>query len=47
MLDSSSVPLIGKAVDRLQSVGIRLLGIVVNGGTTAAPSRRYASPLPI
>jgi len=47
MLDMSSVPLVSKAVDRLQSVGIRLLGSVVNGGTTAAPSRRYASPLPV
>ena len=47
MLEVSSVTLVNKAVDRLQSVGVRLLGTVVNGGASAAPSRRYASPLPV
>jgi capsular exopolysaccharide synthesis family protein len=46
MRDVSRVPLVGKAVDRLRSVGIRVLGTVVNGVSETTPHRQYASPLP-
>jgi len=46
MLDVSRVPQVASAVDRLRSVGGRLLGVVVNGGAPAAPQRRYATPVP-
>jgi capsular exopolysaccharide synthesis family protein len=46
MRDVSRVPLITNAVDRLRSVGIRVLGTVVNGVSNTAPRRMYASPMP-
>ena len=46
MRDVSRVPLVIAAVDRLRSVGVRVLGAVVNGVSDAAPRRLYASPLP-
>lgn len=46
MRDVSRVPLVTKAVDRLRSVGVRVLGAVVNGCSDGAPRRLYASPLP-
>ena len=46
MRDVSRVPLVTKAVDRLRSVGVRVLGTVINGVTDDGPRRRYASPLP-
>ena len=36
-----------QAVDRLRSVGIRVLGTVVNGVADSAPRRLYASPAPV
>ena len=46
MRDVSRLPLVSSAVDRLRSVGVRVLGTVVNGVSDAAPRRLYASPLP-
>jgi capsular exopolysaccharide synthesis family protein len=46
MRDVSRLPLVTKAVDRLRSVGIRVLGTVVNGLAETATHRQYASPLP-
>ena len=46
MRDVSRLPLVNKAVERLRSVGIRVLGTVVNGLTETAAHRQYASPLP-
>lgn len=46
MIDVSSVTLVNKAVERLQTVGVRLMGAVVNGGAANSPSRRYSSALP-
>jgi len=46
MRDVSRMPLVMKAVDRLRSVGIRVLGTVVNGLAETAAHRQYASPLP-
>lgn len=46
MIDVSSVTLVNKAVERLQTVGVRLMGAVVNGGGANSPSRRYSSALP-
>jgi len=43
MRDVSRVPLVTKAVERLRSVGIRVLGTVINGVTDEGPRRRYAS----
>ncbi|MFM9058732.1 MAG: polysaccharide biosynthesis tyrosine autokinase [Planctomycetaceae bacterium] len=43
MRDVSRVPLVTKAVDRLRSVGIRVLGTVINGVSDDGPRRRYAS----
>jgi len=46
MRDVSRVPLVTKAVDRLRSVGVRVLGTVINGVTDDGPRRRYATPVP-
>ncbi len=46
MRDVSRVPLVNSAVERLRSVGIRVLGTVVNGVVAAAPRRLYSSPIP-
>ena len=46
MRDVSRVPLVTKAVDRLRSVGVRVLGTVINGVTDDGPRRRYAAPVP-
>jgi polysaccharide biosynthesis transport protein len=46
MRDVSRVPLVTSAVDRLRSVGIRVLGTVVNGVSNSQPRRLYASPMP-
>ena len=46
MRDVSRLPLVTKAVDRLQSVGIRVIGTVVNGVTDTSPRQLYASPIP-
>ena len=45
MRDVSRVPLVTKAVDKLRSVGIRVLGTVINGVSDDRPRRRYASPV--
>ena len=47
MIDVSSVKLVNMAVERLQTVGVRLMGAVVNGGRTNSQSRRYSSGLPV
>ena len=47
MRDVSRVPQVNSAVDRLRSVGIRVLGTVVNGVSDSAPRRLYASPAPV
>jgi capsular exopolysaccharide synthesis family protein len=46
MVDVSRVPQVSHAVDRLRSVGVRLLGVVVNGGGEPAARRGYAAALP-
>ncbi|MEI6239291.1 MAG: AAA family ATPase [Planctomycetia bacterium] len=46
MRDSSRVPLINATIDRLRSVGVRVLGLVVNGCADSRPRRLYESPLP-
>lgn len=46
MRDVSRVPLINAAIERLRSVGVRVIGTVVNGVADEAPRRLYASPLP-
>lgn len=46
MRDTSRVPLINAAIDRLRSVGVRVLGIVMNGYSDSRPRRLYESPLP-
>jgi Mrp family chromosome partitioning ATPase len=46
MRDVSRVPQVNSAVDRLRSVGIRVLGTVVNGVSDSSPRRLYASPAP-
>ena len=43
MRDVSRVPMVNAAVDRLRSVGVRVLGTVVNGVTDAAPRRLYSA----
>jgi capsular exopolysaccharide synthesis family protein len=44
--DSSSVPAISAAIERLRAVGIRVVGTVINGMKESGPRRLYASPLP-
>lgn len=44
MRDVSRMPQVTSAVDRLRSVGVRVLGAVVNGVNDSAPRRLYASP---
>ena len=46
MLDVSRVPQVRAAVERLRSVGGRLLGVVVHGGAAAPSRRRTALPVP-
>ena len=46
MRDVSRLPLVTKAVDRLRSVGIRVIGTVVNGVTDTSPRQLYASQVP-
>ena len=43
MRDVSSIPQVTTAIDRLRSVGIRVLGTVVNGVADSGPRRRYAA----
>jgi receptor protein-tyrosine kinase len=45
MLDVTRVPQLAAAVDRLRSVGARLLGVVVHGVAVAPVRRRSALPL--
>ena len=45
MRDTSRLPLVAKAVDRLRSVGIRVLGTVVNGVSDTNARQLYASPV--
>jgi len=45
MRDTSRMPQLDKAVTRLRSVGIRVIGTVVNGVSDAAPRQLYASPV--
>jgi polysaccharide biosynthesis transport protein len=44
--DVSRVPNVTAAIDRLRSVGVRVLGTVVNGVVDSRPRRLYLSPLP-
>ena len=46
MRDVSRMPQVTSAVDRLRSVGIRVLGTVVNGVSDSNRRRLYASPIP-
>lgn len=46
MRDVSRVRLVSAAVEKLRTVGVRVLGTVVNGVTDSAARRLYASPLP-
>jgi capsular exopolysaccharide synthesis family protein len=46
MRDVSRVPQVTAAVDKLRSVGVRVLGAVVNGVDDTAARRGYASPMP-
>jgi Mrp family chromosome partitioning ATPase len=46
MRDSSRVPLVNSAIERLRAVGVRVLGAVMNGVIDSGPRRLYASPLP-
>jgi succinoglycan biosynthesis transport protein ExoP len=45
MRDTSRLPLVAKAVDRLRSVGIRVLGTVINGVSDTNARQLYASPV--
>jgi len=45
MRDSSRVPLVMAAVDKLRSMDVRVLGAVVNGVDATPVRRMYASPL--
>lgn len=45
MRDVSRVPQVMAAVEKLRSVGVRVLGAVVNGVDDTAARREYASPL--
>jgi len=44
LLDASRVPRMIDAVDRLRSVGVRVLGVVVHGGGVAPKRARHAVP---
>jgi succinoglycan biosynthesis transport protein ExoP len=46
MRDSSRVPLVTQAIEKLRSVDVRVLGAVVNGVDGTAVRRMYSSPLP-
>ncbi len=46
MRDVSRVPLVIAAIDRLRSVGIRVVGTVMNGENDSGHRHLYASPLP-
>lgn len=46
MRDRSRTPLANAAIERLRAVGVRVLGVVMNGVVDAGPRRLYASPLP-
>jgi succinoglycan biosynthesis transport protein ExoP len=46
MVDVSRIPQVTSAVDRLRSVGARLLGVIVNGGYEPASRRGYTTALP-
>lgn len=46
MRDTSRIPLVGAAIDRLRSVGVRVLGLVLNRYGDGRPRRLYESPLP-
>jgi capsular exopolysaccharide synthesis family protein len=46
MRDTSRTPLVNSAIERLRAVGVRVLGVVMNGVVDAGPRRLYASPLP-
>ena len=46
MRDTSRVPLVNSAIERLRAVGVRVLGAVMNGVVDSGPRRLYASPLP-
>jgi polysaccharide biosynthesis transport protein len=46
MRDSSRVPLVMQAVEKLRSVDVRVLGAVVNGVDGTPVRRMYSSPLP-
>jgi capsular exopolysaccharide synthesis family protein len=45
MRDVSRVPLVTAAVDKLRSVGVRVLGTVVNGVADSSSRRSYATPV--
>ena len=45
MRDVSRVPQVMAAVDKLRSVGVKVLGTVVSGVEDTAVRREYASPL--
>ena len=45
MRDTSRLPLVAKAVDRLRSVGVRVLGTVVNGVSDTNARQLYAAPV--
>jgi Mrp family chromosome partitioning ATPase len=44
MRDVSRMPLVTAAVEKLRSVGVRVLGTVVNGVADSGSRRIYASP---
>jgi len=46
MRDTTRIPLVDAAIDRLRSVGVRVLGLVLNRYGGARPRRLYESPLP-
>lgn len=46
MRDTSRTPLVNSAIERLRAVGVRVLGVMMNGVVDAGPRRLYASPLP-
>lgn len=46
MRDSSRVPLVNAGIERLRAVGVRVIGVVVNGVVDTGPRPLYHSPLP-